>query len=128
MVKLFRVVGAAVILTAWLLACPPSARAAQTNISISTTPAPAKPRIQPPSVVGATPAAPFLYAVPATGQAPLAFAATGLPAGLTLDGSSGIISGTAPAAGSYPVSVTVTNAMGSATAEITIASGNTLRS
>ncbi len=78
------------------------ARAAQTTITISMTGAPAEPRIQPPLVVGARPAAPFLYAVPATGQAPLTFSATGLPTGLTLDAATGIISGTAPAAGSSP--------------------------
>ncbi|HXU62593.1 MAG TPA: putative Ig domain-containing protein [Polyangia bacterium] len=126
MAKLSHVLGATVVLAGWS-AAPRAAQAAQTNISISMAPAPSKPRIQPPSIVGATPATPFLYAIPATGQAPLAFTASGLPAGLTLDGSSGIVSGTAPAAGSYPVSVTVTNAMGSATATITIASGTTLR-
>ena len=48
------------------------------------------------------------------------------PAGLTIAASSGIISGTTPAAGSYPVAVTATNSAGSATATYTILS-NTLR-
>ena len=67
-----------------------------------------------------------MFTVPTTGQAPLTFAATGLPAGLTLDAATGIISGTSPAAGSYAVTVTATNAAGSATATVTIKSGETL--
>jgi hypothetical protein len=108
------------------LALSAPARAAQTAITISMTPPPAAPRIQRPLVIGAVPATPFIYSIPATGQAPLTFTATGLPAGLTLS-SSGIISGTAPAAGSYPIAVTVTNGTGSATATLTLASGTTLR-
>ncbi|MES1206656.1 MAG: putative Ig domain-containing protein, partial [Pseudomonadota bacterium] len=103
------------------------ARAAQTTITISMAGAPAQPRIQPPLVVGARPAAPFLYTIPATGQAPLTFSATGLPAGLTLDAATGIISGTAPAAGSYAVAVSAANGMGSASATLTILSGTMLR-
>ena len=103
------------------------ARAAQTTIAISMAAPPAAPRIQPPLVVGATPSTPFLYTIPATGQAPLTFSATGLPSGLTIASSSGIISGTAPAAGSYPIAVTVSNGAGSATATVTLTSGATLR-
>ncbi len=103
------------------------ARAAQTTITISMAAPPAAPRIQPPLVIGAIPAAPFLYAVPATGQTPLTFSATGLPTGLALGASSGIISGTAPAAGSYPIAVTVANGAGSATATLTVISGTMLR-
>jgi len=88
--------------------------------------APGNARIQPPFLVGATPGVPFLFSIPATGTAPLTYSATGLPAGLTLDASSGIISGTAPAAGSYPVAVTVMNGSGSASATLTITAGDTL--
>lgn len=109
------------------LVCTTAARAAQTTITISMAAPPAAPRIQPPLVIGATPSAPFLYAIPATGQPPLTFSATGLPSGLALAASSGIVSGTAPAAGSYPIVVTVTNGSGSATATLTIASGTMLR-
>ncbi|HLK90474.1 MAG TPA: putative Ig domain-containing protein [Polyangia bacterium] len=89
--------------------------------------APTTPRLQPPFVVGATPGKPFLFAIPASGKAPLIFSTANLPAGLAVAASSGIISGTGPAAGSYGVTVTVTNASGSATGTLTIAAGDTLR-
>jgi hypothetical protein len=100
--------------------------AAQTNMTISTTAAPATPRILGSSVVGAIAGSPFLYTVSATGQAPLTFAATGLPSGLTLDASSGTISGTTPAAGSYPIGLTVSNGSGSASATLTLTAGSTV--
>lgn len=102
------------------------ALAAQTDITISTAAAPATPQIHGASVVGSVPGSPFLFTVPATGQAPLTFAAAGLPSGLTIDASSGTISGTTPAAGSYPITVTVTNGSGSATSTLTLTAGSTL--
>lgn len=99
---------------------------AQSSIDISMTEAPATPRLQGPFVYGAAPSSPFLFAIPATGRAPLEFSASGLPAGLTLTSSTGIISGKTPAAGSYPVQVTVTNAAGTASATYTLQSGSTL--
>jgi alpha-galactosidase len=115
---------AAVLLGAVLL--PGAAPAAQTTISISTTPPPASPRIQAPLVIAAFPATPLVFAVAATGQAPLSYSATGLPSRLSLASDTGIISGTMPAAGSYAVNVTVTNGAGSASATLTLVSGNTL--
>ena len=102
------------------------AEAAQTTSTISMTAAPAAPRLQGPFTFAARPSTPFLFAIPATGQGPLTFAATGLPAGLALAGDTGIVSGTTPAAGSYPVTVTVTSSAGSASAAFTFVSGNTL--
>ncbi|MBV6700673.1 putative Ig domain-containing protein [Kitasatospora aureofaciens] len=46
------------------------------------------------------------------GTAPLSYAATGLPAGLSINSSTGLISGSASAVGTYPVTVTVTDAAG----------------
>jgi hypothetical protein len=102
-----------------------SARAAQTTMSISMAPPPATPQVLGPPAVAAKPGAPFLYTIAATGQAPLSFAATGLPAGLTIAPSTGTISGTTPAAGSYPITITVTNGAGSAQKIITVAADNT---
>lgn len=100
--------------------------AATTDISISTAAPPATPRILGAMVIGSTPASPLLYTISATGQAPLTFAATGLPSGISIDATSGTISGTTPAAGSYPINLTVTNSAGSASATLTLTSGSTL--
>ncbi len=102
------------------------ALAAQTDINISMSAAAAEPKIVGPTIVGSKPGTPFLFTVAATGQAPLSFAATGLPAGLSIAATSGTISGTTPAAGSYPINVTVTNATGRATGTLTLTSGSTL--
>jgi autotransporter-associated beta strand protein len=48
------------------------------------------------------------------------FGATGLPAGLSLNQSTGAITGTPTAAGSYPVTLTATNAFGTAAKSCTL--------
>lgn len=79
------------------------------------TPAPAaKPRINGPVIYGARPGRALLYKIPATGDDPLRFAAVGLPAGLTLDPATGIISGAVKTRGEYPVMLRVTNDLGQA--------------
>ncbi|HVT06996.1 MAG TPA: putative Ig domain-containing protein, partial [Polyangia bacterium] len=116
----------AALTAALLLAFAADARAATTDITISMTAAPAAPQINLPGLVGAKPGSAFLFTIPATGQAPLTSAASGLPQGLTIDAASGTISGTTPDAGSYPVSITVTNGAGTATGALTIKAGDTL--
>ncbi len=61
----------------------------------------------------------FLYATAAT-NGPTSYSATGLPAGLTLDPTTGIISGTATQAGVYSVLLSVTNAGGTSTSALTL--------
>lgn len=82
------------------------------------------PRINPPFVTGATPGHPFLFRIPATGEAPLTFAASSLPAGLTLDRTTGIITGALTSAGRTPATITVTNAKGRSTHTLTIVGGD----
>ncbi len=71
--------------------------------TISMTPAPTTPELHGPFLWAARPGTPLLFTIPATGQAPLSFAAPGLPMGLTIAAATGTITGTTPAAGSYPV-------------------------
>ncbi len=79
------------------------------------TPAPAaSPRINGPRVFGVRPGSPFLYTVRATGDRPMRFSATGLPAALTLDPATGQITGTLAKAGEYQVTLHAQNAIGSA--------------
>lgn len=69
----------------------------------------AEPRINAPRITGGTPGRPFLFRIPATGEAPLTFAARNLPAGLSLAAATGIITGAIAREGRTVVEVTVTN-------------------
>ena len=89
------------------------------------TPLPdAKPRINGPGVYGARPGNPFLYLIPASGQKPLIYIATGLPDGLKLDTTTGIITGVVSAAGTYPVKLSVKNSLGSDDKKFSIVIGD----
>ncbi|MBV9948633.1 MAG: putative Ig domain-containing protein, partial [Myxococcales bacterium] len=116
--------GAAAGLLVALSASDP-ALAAQTDIAISMAAPAGAPKILGPRTVGWRPGTPFLYAIPAIGTAPIAFAAAGLPAGLSLDATTGTIQGKTPPAGSYPIVVTVSNGVGQATDTLTLSSGTT---
>jgi hypothetical protein len=79
---------------------------------VLTPPAPVRPLITGPAVVGARPGRPFLFTIGATGARPMTFSAEQLPGGLSLDAAAGIITGTAPARGEYNVTVVARNATG----------------
>jgi alpha-galactosidase len=81
------------------------------------------PQLNAPFITGGTPGRPFLFRIPASGEAPIAFAATGLPAGLTLDAATGIISGAIANEGRANVTVTATNAKGTTSHVFTIVGG-----
>ncbi len=91
---------------------------------LAVPPANPVPVINGPGVIGATPGRPFLFIVPATGDAPLTYAATNLPAGLSLDSESGIISGQLDGPGKTDVMLAVSNGKGRARRLITIVGGD----
>jgi alpha-galactosidase len=94
--------------------------------AIRTPAAPATPRINGPRIFGARPGHPFFYHVPATGDRPIAFSARGLPAGLSLDPSTGNITGQTSDAGAHAITLTATNAQGTATIPFSIVIGPTI--
>ena len=55
---------------------------------------------------------PFSYTITAT-NSPTSYNATGLPAGLTIDTATGIISGTPSVSGTFNITITATNGIGS---------------
>ena len=61
----------------------------------------------------------FSYQITAT-SSPTSYGATGLPAGLLVNTSSGLISGTVANAGTYPFTVSATNAGGTGTRTVTL--------
>ncbi len=68
---------------------------------------------------GGTQSDPFSYQITAT-QSPTSFGATGLPAWLSVNNVTGILSGTPTVAGVYNVTVTAANALGTGTLPLTI--------
>ena len=91
------------------------------------TPEPAKtPRINSAAVFGATPGAPFLYTIAATGSRPIRFSAQGLPKGLFLDSKTGIITGKLLQRGTYRVKLQAKNTFGKASKELRIKIGDTI--
>lgn len=115
--------GATIVMAAG--AAPPVAVAPPTDpapiVASSRT---AAPRLNSPRITGATPGRPFLFRIPASGDGPLTFAAKHLPAGLTLDAHSGVITGALARAGRTDVAITVTGPAGSASGTITIVGGD----
>ncbi len=97
---------------------------AQRETAVILTPQPkAVPRINGARVFGARPGTPFLYAVAATGQKPLHYSAQNLPAGLSLDAQSGLITGRLAQKGTYRATISVANALGRDTKPLRIEIG-----
>ncbi|HOX76580.1 MAG TPA: NPCBM/NEW2 domain-containing protein [Bacteroidales bacterium] len=84
------------------------------------------PRINSPTVYGATPGKPFLFRIPVSGRRPMNFSAQNLPGTLDLDVADGIISGTVPDSGTYVVNITVKNAIGEVSRDLKIVTGQGL--
>jgi alpha-galactosidase len=94
-----------------------------TSFEICTPKPKPSPRINGPLVYGCRPGNPFLYRTPCQGIRPIKFSVKGLPIGLTLDASSGIISGTAPEKGEYDLLIQAVNTNGMDKRSLKIISG-----
>jgi alpha-galactosidase len=81
---------------------------------ILTPPAPATPRINGPEVFGVRPNSPFLYTVPVSGKGPFVISAENLPGQLSLDATTGRITGQFPTAGRFSVVLHAKNDLGTA--------------
>jgi len=77
-------------------------------------------------IIGIRPGTPFHRSLAVTGERPVTFSAKKLPAGLSLDPNTGIISGSLNRAGEYTVKVAAKNSAGKAKTKIKIVCGDTL--
>ena len=84
------------------------------------------PRINCPTVFGVRPGHPFFYAIPATGERPMQFAVDGLPAGLTLDPTTGLITGRLRTTADSSVMLRASNKLGAAEKKFTIKCGEAI--
>jgi alpha-galactosidase len=91
------------------------------------TPEPLKtPRINSPQLVGARPNHPFLYSIAATGDRPMRYTAQGLPSGLLLDPSTGIITGKINQAGIFQARLQAENKLGKSSIPLEIRIGEVI--
>ena len=93
---------------------------------ILTPDPPQTPRINSAKVFGATPGNPFLYTISTTGKRPMQFSAENLPTGLSIDTTTGIISGKVLQRGTYQTILKAKNELGEAVKKLTIKIGDTI--
>lgn len=91
---------------------------------ILTPKAPATPRFNTAPVYGVRPGSPIHYRFGVSGQRPMSFSSADLPKGLTLNPSTGALSGTLTQRGDVTFSVTAKNGAGEATQTFTIKVGD----
>jgi alpha-galactosidase len=85
------------------------------------------PHLNGPKLYGVRPGHPFLYRIPCTGNRPMQYLASKLPASLKLDRRSGIISGRAPETpGKYVVTLRASNELGKDSRTLAIVVGDTI--
>jgi alpha-galactosidase len=84
------------------------------------------PVITQPSLTGNYPNTPFLFSVPTIGKRPIIWSAEGLPPGLELDASTGIIKGNVSERGDFPVTISAENSYGKTSSKLIIKIGDLL--
>jgi alpha-galactosidase len=107
------------------LGCAASLALAEDPI-ILTPPASTAPRVNGPSVFGVRPGSPVLYHIPATGGQGLEYSVSNLPAGLSVDPASGLITGVLGTAGNYDMVIHVHGGSGDAERKFRIVAGDSI--
>jgi alpha-galactosidase len=84
------------------------------------------PQVNGPSIFGVRPGSPFLYKIPATGDGTLQYSVDNLPAGLSVNSATGMITGTLTTIGEYVVKLHATNTLGADAKDFRIEVGDTI--
>src|SRR5438874_11528863 len=79
-----------------------------------------KPVITSPTTASGQVGVAFSYQITASNGPIISYNATGLPAGLSVNTSTGLISGTPTTAGTYTVTISATNSIGTGSATLTL--------
>lgn len=103
---------------------PAWAKAVAKEKYILTPPAPETPVINNPLVFGSRLGNPFLWSVMASGNRPMQYDAKGLPSGLSISPTTGVITGVASARGEYDVELIAKNDKGVDTKTVKIKIGD----
>jgi alpha-galactosidase len=111
-----------------------SAQTVSTNASltgreqqiIAASTAGAAPQFNGPRVIGIRPNTPLIWSLAVSGERPLEFSAKKLPAGLVLDGKTGIITGTLAEKGEFTFTASAKNSAGKAATKVKIVCGDTI--
>jgi alpha-galactosidase len=98
---------------------------AEEAVILTPKPSP-KPQINGAKVFGVRPGNPFQYTIAATGDRPMTFSVEGLPAGLAVNATTGIITGVLKDKGEYTVTLRAKNALGTAERRFKIVCGPTI--
>jgi Passenger-associated-transport-repeat len=91
----------------------------KTGVVLTVTDVAPVPVITSPTSASGTKDQPFTYQITAT-DSPTSFGASGLPAGLSVNATNGVISGTPAAVGSFAVTISATNSAGPGSATLTL--------
>jgi len=86
----------------------------------------AKPQINGPKVFGVRPGHPIVFTIPASGTKPMTYSAINLPAGVELNESTGMISGSIAKTGEYPVTLKAKNSSGKTKRQFKIVVGENI--
>lgn len=104
----------------------PALKAQDIKSAILTPKESEKPQINGPKVFGVRPGHPIVFTIPASGKRPMTFSATNLPAGVKLNSSTGMISGSVTKTGDYIISLQVKNALGVSNRQLKLVVGETI--